>query len=282
MKKLFTTLAAAALAVAPLFAEGETGVIRLYGPYVSIPEGAEIVQDIVYGDLNDPSQPHMYIWENTFLVEAGLDDVVGEYNIFRCNQIWAGMGININPRVLKDGTVTNATPLALNLTNDEWRFHFMWKSDMACTITIGCGPEDKVMGGKKAEFAFNPGVGDYKFDGSWNMVDVPFTDILDQYASLDEETAYQRFFNKQLDINVITAVATDGCQNGGTYAIADAYFYGPKLSTSVDGIASDAEVVAEEYYSFDGVKMAAAPEKGLYLVKKTLSDGNVKAVKVVK
>jgi len=52
-------------------------------------------------------------------------------------------------------------------------------------------------------------------------------------------------------------------------------------AAGVDSVVAG-EVVASEYYNMQGVKLNAAPEKGMYIVRSTYSDGRVAAKAVVK
>ena len=83
-------------------------------------------------------------------------------------------------------------------------------------------------------------------------------------------------------MNLWGALAVDGVVDGGSYALADMYYYTDNYTNSVNGIEAEGNVVAEDYYSFDGKKLAEAPQQGLYLVKKTFENGAVKTLKVAK
>lgn len=282
MNKIFTTLALAALAAVPAFAQDAETVqqrIQLWGPYINVPKNVEIVYDCQPGDLDVPGDYHLYIWENTLTVENGMDATVGEYmNFVLGDQVWAGCGLNVPATKDKEGNPTGVVPVPAKKMDKEWRLHFMWKTDTDMLVYLVTAPN---IGNQEAKFSFTS-ASDYKFDGTWNTVDVPITDLLDMYTNTDEETLDMLFFRNWTDLNVVAMGANDGLVAGGTYAFADVYFYKNGVPAGVNGVATDAEVVAEEYYSFDGVKMNAAPENGIYLVKKTLSDGTVKTVKVAK
>lgn len=278
MKKLFTTLAIAAIATSAFAGIPVQKRLQMWGPYINQPANVDLIFDALPGNNDEPGDYHFYIWENTFDVEGGMDATVGEYQIFVCsNQGWAGCGLNI-PKSKIDGVETGVKAFPAKEMADNWNVHFMWKTDMDCKITIGFGPE---IGGQRAEFAYTS-ASNFKFDGTWNTVDLPLTDLLDQFTNTEEDMAYMLFFRNWTDVNLFSAVATDGCVSGGRYAVADMYFYINTEEDSVEGIAADGEVVAEEYYTFDGIKMAEAPVKGIYLVKKTFENGAVKTVKVAK
>lgn len=51
---------------------------------------------------------------------------------------------------------------------------------------------------------------------------------------------------------------------------------------AVEGIESDSETVAKEYYNLQGQKLNAAPENGVYILKSIKADGSYKSVKVAK
>ncbi len=278
MNKLFTTLALAAFATSAFAGVPVQKRLQMWGPYINHAPNEDVIMDALPGNNDVPGDYHFYIWENTFSVEGGMDNTVGEYQNFVCNQGWAGCGLNIPKTKDDSGNPTGVKPFPAKDMTDQWRVHFMWKTDMDCKITIGFGPE---IGGQRAEFAYTS-ASDYKFDGTWNTVDLPMTDLLDQFTNTEEDMIYMLFFRNWTDVNLFSAVSTDGCVAGGRYAIADMYFYFDTEEDGVEAIAAEGEVVAEEYYTFDGIKMAEAPQKGIYLVKKTFDNGAVKTVKVAK
>ena len=57
--------------------------------------------------------------------------------------------------------------------------------------------------------------------------------------------------------------------------------YGEGVTTGITGVtASDAEVVATEYYSPAGIRLAQ-PQGGINIVRQRMSDGTVKTTKVI-
>lgn len=274
MNKIFTTLALAAVAALPTLAENQ-GRIQMWAPYVPAADGVtvEVLQDF----KPDNEGCGFYIWDggnDTFTVKSGSDAIVGDYNIFSIipGKGWLGGGMMTGKR--DDG----ATPLKAGLMDDQWRLHFMWKANMAPkeAIILRTGP---TVGQAEIQLKYTAETPGAKFDNTWNTVDIPVTDLLDM-LSLDEED-YKMFFRNWYE-TYIWSLTVAGAADGYEVALADLYYYKDGYISGVEGVASDAEVVAEEYYSFDGIKMAEAPVKGLYIVKKTLADGTVKTVKVAK
>lgn len=271
MKKIFTTLAVAALAT--VAANATQGRIQMWGPYVPVDETVDVLQNF----QPDNEGCGFYIWDggnDTFTVKSGSDATVGDYNIFAVidGKGWLGGGMMTGKKA------DNATPLKAGLMDDTWRLHFMWKTNMAPgeSLIFRTGVKNV---DKEVMITITPTTPGAKFDNTWNTVDIPMTDLLDMIG-IDEED-YALWFRNWYD-TYIWSWTVGGAANGFETALADVYYYKDNYSGAVEGVASDAEVVAEEYYSFDGVKMASAPEKGFYLVKKTLADGSVKTVKVVK
>lgn len=278
MKKIFT-LALAALAATSLFAQDEVqNRLQVWGPYVNVPANANVIFDAndQTGEIGQVGKYQLYIWENTLSIAAGMDAAVGEYQDFVCGGLnWAGLGLNVPKMKDEAGNPTGVVPFPAKQMDASWNLHFMWKNDMPCQFALQVGPN---IGNVQPEFKFPNGQGN---NGSWQTVDVPVTDILDQYVNTDEETVEIMFFRNWTDVNLFGAVVTDGTVNGGHFALADMYFY-KNGTMSVKGIEAEGNVIAEDYYSFDGKKLAEAPQQGLYLVKKTFENGAVKTVKVAK
>lgn len=277
MKKLFTLALVAAAATTALAQDVQTR-LQIWGPFPNTPEDAVIAFNATdyTGDLDDASKYHFYIWENTISISEGMDGTVGTYQNFICGNLgWAGAGLNVG--VLKNnGVETGVTPFPAKQMDESWRLHFLWKTNMAGTFTLQVGP---TIGNVLPEFSFDASTGNH--DGTWNEVDIPITDILDQYVNTDEETLQIMFFRNWTDVNLFGALALDNVPAGGEYSIVDMYFY-TNQPAGVESLAADGAVVAEEYYSFDGKKLAEAPANGLYLVKKSFENGAVKTLKVAK
>lgn len=224
------------------------------------------------GENGNLDKYQLYIWESTLNIESGMDATVGEYQNFVCTNVkdWAGLGVHI----AKKSEAPNIVPFPAKEMNSNWRLHFMYKNNQAANFVLQVGPN---IGNVLPEFKFSD-----SHDGTWQTVDMPVTDILDQYVNTDEETVENMFFRNWTDVNLWGAVAVEGVVEGGSYALADMYYYTDNYTNSVNGIEAEGNVVAEDYYSFDGKKLAEAPQQGLYLVKKTFENGAVKTLKVAK
>ncbi|MCD8236470.1 MAG: hypothetical protein LUD00_07410 [Prevotellaceae bacterium] len=91
------------------------------------------------------------------------------------------------------------------------------------------------------------------------------------------------YFTKQeADSKVTIGIRTVGTT--ANWICADNFkltYYGTDSQVSIDGVTpSGAEVVAVEYYTLGGVRVAT-PQKGVNILKATLSDGTVKVSKVI-
>ncbi|MCD8236195.1 MAG: hypothetical protein LUD00_05980 [Prevotellaceae bacterium] len=91
------------------------------------------------------------------------------------------------------------------------------------------------------------------------------------------------YFTKQeADSEVTIGIRTE--ETGANWFVADNFkltYYGTDSQVSIDGVTpSGAEVVAVEYYTLGGVRVAT-PQKGVNILKATLSDGTVKVSKVI-
>lgn len=274
MKKIFTLALAAAAATSAFNADAVQGRLNVWGPFVNVPEDAVVVFNAMdqLGENGNLDKYQLYIWESTLNIESGMDATVGEYQNFVCanGKGWAGLGVNI----AKKSEAPNIVPFPAKEMNSNWRLHFMYKNNQAANFKLQVGPE---IGTVQPEFKFSD-----SHDGTWQTVDMPVTDILDQYVNTDEETVEIMFFRNWTDVNLWGALAVDGVVDGGSYALADMYYYTDNYTNSVNGIEAEGNVVAEDYYSFDGKKLAEAPQQGLYLVKKTFENGAVKTLKVAK
>ncbi len=63
---------------------------------------------------------------------------------------------------------------------------------------------------------------------------------------------------------------------------ADANAISDYVGVKTVATASDAEVVATQYYNFQGIRLNGAPEKGIYIVRNLKADGTVETLKVAK
>ncbi len=91
------------------------------------------------------------------------------------------------------------------------------------------------------------------------------------------------YFTKQeADSDVTIGIRTK--ETTANWFCADNFkltYYGTDSKVSIDGVTpSGAEVVAVEYYTLGGVRVAT-PQKGVNILKATLSDGTVKVSKVI-
>lgn len=284
MKKIFTTaLMAAALAVSANAEE-----MRIYlqdSAPVNVPDGVTVVQyaagsNDVAGDIK------FYIWENTFSVEGGMDATYGEYNNWVVGTAgWWGAGYNVPPKRDANGNLTGSEGVDFSMIDATWNLHFAFKTDITdgdICFNIGAevpGAKDANGNGVMPSIKFNAATStDYKFDGTWNVVDLPITYFFDQYAS--EEQAIEEFCKVYRDANYLTF--TGGGSTGKKVAFTDIYLYGEGASGAVEGVEVESPVVATEYYNFQGQRLHEAPQHGMFIVKSVKANGSFEVSKVAK
>jgi hypothetical protein len=56
----------------------------------------------------------------------------------------------------------------------------------------------------------------------------------------------------------------------------------PKITTGIQPVITDSEIVGREYYNLQGIKISAQPEHGIYIEKAKKADGTSTATKVLK
>lgn len=288
MKKIFTTALIATAVVAGASAEQVEKRIYLQNEApVNVPEGVEVVH-YAAGDNADASQIHFYIWESTFDVVAGADPTYGDYSIYQIGNVgWWGAGYNVPPKYDKvTGAPTGNAGVDFRSVNEDWKLHFVMKTNITdgdICFNLGAAIPGSLDGNGNAimpSIKFNAATTtDYKFDNTWNVIDIPVTYFLDQYASAEQ--GLEEFCKMYRDANYLTF--TGGGSAGSEVAFTDIYLYGMGDPGAVEGVEADnSPVVATEYYNFQGQKLAEAPESGLYIVKNVKANGSVAVSKVAK
>lgn len=160
-----------------------------------------------------------------------------------------------------------------------------WGSLMtACTSTTFSYTED----GEEATQVV-PGTSDSEFQGLYELVAVRSGTTLYVQASLvrtadgfDEQVAVYTVVSTGFSTEALTFLLV-----GNPYFISDLTIYYPcegtcncEDNTGIDALSADYEVVATEYYTISGAKVDE-PQKGINIVKETLSNGTVVTSKVV-
>lgn len=284
MNKLFTTALAAGALAMTFNASAVEKRVSLYCDVLDAPADAIIVPSEL-GDNANAAAWHLYPWEGTVGVSADRDAEVGEYGVWITDAArpnWWGGGLNIG---LKSNGVSGFDIRDAAENIDEWVFNFRFKTTCDKNFTLSVGPtipgkKDGNGNGVAPNFVFGANEArQYKYDGTWNIVKIPLTDFIDQYNN--EAEGMQEFVNSRwFDVNAFALVG------GGDWAvneldICDMWIGGPLGEDGVNGV-EISETVATEYYNLQGLKLAEAPVKGIFVKKEIKANGAVKAVKVVK
>lgn len=303
MKK--SLLLGAALVAGIGMAQAETVPMRIYlqdAPiYPAAPAGTQVVQ-YSSGDLADPIAIHYYIWENTYEGGTAATTDYGEVAELTIGSIgWWGGGYNApsfykmenGQPVIENGglVVSGAKAVDFTMIDDTWRIHFAFRTDIRnADIQFNVGPESTFKDGNgnaiMPSVKFNSATStEQSFNGiNWNIIDLPITELTDQYktgSDAENMKAFAQVINLTADKNYLTF--NGGGNAGSKLAIADFYLYGEAESqAAIEDVTVDAEVVAVEYFNIQGQQLNAEPENGLFIKKEVLSNGTVKASKIVK
>lgn len=303
MKK--SLLLGAALVAGIGMAQAEKVPMRIYlqdAPiYPAAPAGTEVVQ-YSSGDLADPIAIHYYIWESTYEGGTAATTEYGEVSELTIGSVgWWGGGFNApsfykienGQPVIENGNLveSGAKAVDFSMVDDTWRIHFAFRTDIRnADIQFNVGPVTQFKDGNgnaaMPSLKFNSATStEQSFNGiSWNVIDLPITELTDQYKTGSDAgniEAFAKVINLTSDQNYLTF--NGGGTAGSKLAIADFYLYGEAESkAAIDDVTVDAEVVAVEYFNIQGQKLSVEPENGLFIKKEILSNGAVKAAKIVK
>lgn len=303
MKK--SLLLGAALVAGIGMAQAEKVPMRIYlqdAPiYPAAPAGTEVVQ-YSSGDLADPIAIHYYIWESTYEGGTAATTEYGEVSELTIGSVgWWGGGFNApsfykienGQPVIENGNLveSGAKAVDFSMVDDTWRIHFAFRTDIRnADIQFNVGPVTQFKDGNgnaaMPSLKFNSATStEQSFNGiSWNVIDLPITELTDQYKTGSDAgniEAFAKVINLTSDQNYLTF--NGGGTAGSKLAIADFYLYGEAESqAAIEDVTVDAEVVAVEYFNIQGQKLSVEPENGLFIKKEILSNGAVKTAKIVK
>lgn len=310
LTKLFQTMKKSLLLGAVLvagigMAQADKVPMRIYlqdAPiYPAAPAGTQVVQ-YTSGDLDDPIAIHYYIWENTYAGGTAATSEYGEVSELTIGTVgWWGGGFNapsfykmVNGQpVIENGALVESGAKAIDFTkvDDTWRIHFAFRTDIrSAVVQFNVGPVTPYndANGNKAmpSLIFNSDTStDKSFNGiTWNVVDLPITELTDQYklgSDADNMAAFAKIVNLTSDENYLTF--NGGGNAGAKLAIADFYLYGEvEGEAALEDVMADAEVVGVEFFNIQGQKLSVEPDNGLFIKKEMLSNGTVKVTKIVK